>query len=139
MPAKRRILIVDAHALVRRGLASLIDGEPDLSVCAAVGTPQEGLEAIASAGPDLVIVDLSFEEGLGLDLVRKILSRHPDMPVLIISILDAPIYAERAFEAGATGYVTKQELDETVLIAIRTVLAGDKYLSSKLRPDLARR
>jgi DNA-binding NarL/FixJ family response regulator len=139
MPAKRRILIVDAHALVRRGLGSLIDNEPDLSVCAEVGTPQEGLDAIASAGPDLVIVDLSFELGAGLDLVRKIRSRHRDLPVLIISILDAPIYAERAFEAGASGYVTKEELDDTMLIAIRTVLAGDKYLSPKLQPNLARR
>jgi DNA-binding NarL/FixJ family response regulator len=71
MPAKHRILIIDTHALVRRGLASLIDNEPDLSVCAEASTPQEGLHAIASAGPDLVIVDLSFEEGAGLEIVRK--------------------------------------------------------------------
>ena len=107
-PGKRRILIVDANPLLRRGLAALIGAEPDLAVCAEAATAREALDAIANAGPRLVIADFSFEEGLGLDLVREIRARHRRPPVLLMSIDDAPFYAERAFAAGASGCVSKQ-------------------------------
>ena len=81
-PEKRRILIVDANPLLRRGLAALIGAEPDLAVCAEAATAQEALDAIAAARPELVIADLSFEDGLGLDLVREIRARHDGLPVL---------------------------------------------------------
>jgi DNA-binding NarL/FixJ family response regulator len=127
-PAKRRILIVDASPLLRRGLAALIDNEPDLAVAAEAATAREALGAIASARPDLVIADFSFEADLGLDLVRDIRARHPALPVLLMAIEAAPIYAERAAAAGASGCVNKQALDESVLTAIRAALdAGMPY------------
>jgi DNA-binding NarL/FixJ family response regulator len=138
-PAKRRVLMVDAHARVRRGVSALINNEPDLSVCAEAATQRAALEAIASADPDLVIADLSFEDGACLDFVKEVRLRHPDLPLLLVSIHVASIYAECAFQAGASGYVTKQELNDTLLIAIRRVLDGEQYLSPQVRSGRARR
>jgi DNA-binding NarL/FixJ family response regulator len=121
---RRRILIVDASPLLRRGLAALIDNEPDLAVCAAVATAREALDAIAAAGPALVIADFSFKPGLGLDLVREIRARHHGLSVLMMSIDDGPVYVERALEAGASGCVSKQVLNGKALSAIRAALGG---------------
>jgi DNA-binding NarL/FixJ family response regulator len=129
---KRRILIVDDHPLVRRGLTVLINGESDLTVCAEAATRRDGLGAIAAARPDLVIADLSLDGGDGLELVREIRSRHAGLRVLVLTMHDAPIYVRRAFQAGADGYVTKQELTETLLLAIRSVLRGESYVSAGL-------
>jgi DNA-binding NarL/FixJ family response regulator len=123
-PEKRRILIVDANPLLRRGLAALIGAERDLAVCAEAATAPEALEAIAAARPALVIADFSFEPGLGLDLVRKIRARHRGLPVLMMSIDNSPVYVERALEAGAVGCVSKQTLNGTMLAAIGAVLDG---------------
>ena len=135
-PARRRILIVDNHALVRRGLTALIDNEADLTVCAAVATQQAGLEAIASCRPDLVITDLALDDGDGLALVREIRAGHDGLPVLVLTMHDAPVHARRAFRAGARGYVTKPELGEMLLVAIRCMLGGKTFLSPKLREGL---
>ena len=135
--AKKRILVVDANPLVRRGLAALIDGEPDLVVCGKAATAQEALDAIAVVGPELVIADFSFEEGLGLDLLHEIRARHRCLPVLLMSIDDAPIYVERALSSGASGCVSKQALDETVLTAIRAALAGGTDFIGKPAPGHA--
>src|SRR4051812_49410219 len=120
-PARRRILIVDDHQLVRRGLTALIDNEPDLTVCAAAATARAALAAIASSHPDLAIVDLSLLDGDGLALLKDIRSLHGNLPVLVLTVHDAPVYAQQAFRAGADGFVTKQEMGETVLLAIRSV------------------
>jgi DNA-binding NarL/FixJ family response regulator len=133
-PEKRRILIVDANPMVRRGLAALIGNEPDLAVCGEAATAQEALEAIAAACPELVIADFSFEDGLGLDLVRQIRARHDGLPVLMMSIDDAPVYVERALEAGASGCVSKQELNGKALSAIRAALEGRTDFTGKLAP-----
>jgi DNA-binding NarL/FixJ family response regulator len=135
-PARRRILIVDDHPLVRRGLTALINAEPDLTVCAEAATQRAGIEAIASSRPDLVIADLSLHDGDGLDLVREIRASHDPLPVLVLTMYDAPIHARRAFTAGASGYVTKQELTGTLLLAIRCVLRGEKYVSPGLSAGL---
>jgi DNA-binding NarL/FixJ family response regulator len=124
MLEKRRILIVDANPLLRRGLAALIGGEPDLVVCAEAASAREALDAIAAARPALAMADFSFEDGLGLDLVREIRARHDGLPVLMMSIDDAPIYVERALDAGASGCVSKQELNGNALSAIRAALEG---------------
>src|SRR5277367_3551026 len=121
-PAKRRILIVDDHPLVRRGLKALINAESDLIVCAEAANPQDGLEAIAGALPDLVIADLSLGQADGLDLVRGICARHSGLPVLVLTMHKASLYVHRAFAAGAKGFVTKTEMTETLLQAIRRVL-----------------
>jgi DNA-binding NarL/FixJ family response regulator len=129
--ARRRILIIDNHPLVRRGLKALINAEPDLTVCAEAASSQDGLEAIGDAQPDLVIVDLSLRDGDGLELVREIRSRHESLRVLVLTMLEAPQYVRRAFAAGANGYVTKKETPETLLIAIRRVLRGKTYGAPK--------
>jgi len=134
---RRRILIVDDHLILRHGLAALINNEADLWVCAEVATAREGLDVISASRPDLVITDLSLKDAESLDMVREIRLRHRGLPVLLLSMHDAPICAERALEAGASGYVTKQEMGEIVLIAIRVVLDGEKYLSPKIRAGLA--
>ena len=131
-PSERRILIVDDHPIVRRGLAALIDGEPDLVVCAEAATQQAGLQAIDSSRPDLVIADISLVEGDGIATLRDIRSRDADLPVLVLTMHDSRIYAERAFRAGATGYITKREMNESLLDAIRCVLGGDTYVSPKV-------
>jgi DNA-binding NarL/FixJ family response regulator len=123
-PEKRRILIVDANPLVRRGLAALVSAKPDLAVCAEAETAREALDVIAAARPALVIADFSFEDGLGLDLVREIRACHNGVPVLMMSIDDAPTYVERALAAGASGCVSKQELNGKALSAIRAALDG---------------
>lgn len=135
-PAKRRVLIVDDHPLMRLGLTALIDGQPDLGVCAEASTQREALGALASSRPDLVIADLSLGDGGGLDLVKEIVSSHEDPPVLVLTMHDAPLYARRALQAGASGYVTKQEMTETLLIAIRCVLRGEKYVSPRISAGL---
>jgi DNA-binding NarL/FixJ family response regulator len=136
--ARRRILIVDDHPLMRRGLTALIDSEPDLIVCAEAATPRTGFEAVASSRPDLVITDLSMGDGdgEGLALVKDIRSGYEALPVLVLTTHDAPHYARRAFRAGANGYASKQELGETLLVAIRCVLNGEKYLSPKMSAGL---
>lgn len=122
---------------MRRGLTALINNEPDLIVCAEAATPQAGFAAIASSHPDLVITDLSMGDvdSAGLSLVKEIRSAYAYLPVLVFTMHDAPHYARRAFSAGANGYVSKQELGETLLVAIRCVLKGERYLSPKLSAD----
>lgn len=126
-PAKRRIMIVDDHPLVRRGLKAMINAESDLIVCAEAANPRDGLEAISGAQPDLVIADLSLGQADGLDLVRGISARHKGLPVLVLTMHEAPLHVRRAFAAGASGYVTKRDMTETLLEAIRSVLRGEKY------------
>jgi DNA-binding NarL/FixJ family response regulator len=136
-PARKRILIVDDHPVLRRGLAALIESERDLAVCATAATCKSALEAIRESHPDLVIVDLALREGDGLDLVKEIKAHHRELPSLVLSMHDESVYAERSLKAGARGYITKQQLDETVLIAIRCVLDGETYLSDPLKRRLA--
>lgn len=111
----------------------MIDGEPDLTVCGEAATHRAGLEAIVSSRPDLVIADLSLADGGdGLEMVKDIRSGHGDLPVLVLSMHDAPVVVQRVFRAGASGYVSKQEMSETVLIAIHCVLDGGTYVSPKI-------
>jgi DNA-binding NarL/FixJ family response regulator len=125
---RRRILIVDDHPLIRRGLAALINAEPDLIVCAEAATLQDGLVAIAVARPDLVISDLSLIHGDdGLELVRDIRSRHLGLRILVLSTHDSPLYVRRAFAAGADGYLAKHQMTEMLLPAVRSVLRGETY------------
>lgn len=112
---------------MRRGLAALINAEPDLVVCAEAATLEDGLVAIAAARPDLVITDLSFLHGDGLELVRNARSRHLGLRILVLSMHDSPPYIRRAFAAGADGYLAKHQMTETLLLAIRSVLRGETY------------
>ena len=136
-PARKTILIVDDHPTLRRGLAALIDSERDLAVCGEAATCREALAAIPESRPDLVIVDLALGGGDGLDLVKEMRKRHPAIPALVLSMHDETVYAERSLKAGARGYVTKQQLDSTVLVAIRRLLGGKTYMSDTLEARLA--
>jgi len=134
---KKTIFIVDDHSLVRRGLTALIESEADLAVCGEAATCRAALEAISQSQPDLVIVDLVLGEEDGLDLVKAIKARHPEIRSLVLSMHDESVYAERSLRAGALGYVTKQQLDDTVLVAIRRLLDGETYMSDQLERRLA--
>lgn len=133
-PAK--VLVVDDHPVVRQGLALLINHEPDLAVCGEAATAAEALKAIADARPDVAIVDLSLKGASGLDLIKDIKVRHPGLPVLVLSMSDENVYAERALRAGARGYMMKEEATEKVLTALRRVLGGAVYLSDAMASRL---
>ncbi len=136
---KSRIFLVDDHAMFREGLRQLIDREPDLIVCGDAAQPEEAMENIRKLKPDLAIVDITLENGNGIDLVKAIKNEFEDLPVLIVSMHDESLYAERALRAGAMGYVMKQEPAKTVKTAIRKVLGGDMHLSEKMASSVITR
>jgi DNA-binding NarL/FixJ family response regulator len=137
--AKKRIFLVDDHPIVRKGLAQLIDSEPDLSVIGQGEEAYESLRAIREAKPHLVLVDVSLKNSDGIELVKELKAQAPELPVLVVSMHDESLYAERALRAGAGGYVMKQEPPETLLSAIRTVLGGGVYVSGKMGATLLQR
>src|SRR5579862_7591222 len=130
--ARSRVFIVDDHAIVRQGLALLINREPDLTVCGDAEEAGAAMRLIEELKPDLVMVDISLNGPDGLDLLKAIRARDPNLPVLILSMMDELLYAERALRAGASGYIMKQEATERVLIAIRRILAGEIYVSERV-------
>ena len=133
------ILIVDDHSIVRRGLIQLINQEPDLRVCGEVESGVQALAAIEEQAFDLAIVDISLNDINGIQLTEKIKSICPNLPVLILTMHDVVVYAERAFRAGAEGYITKNEAAEKIVTAIRQVLCGKKYISKTIRDNLSRK
>lgn len=132
----KAVLIVDDHPMLRRGLIALIDSEPDLTVVAEATSVKTAISAIKACQPDLVLVDLELDGSHGLDLIKAMKTRYPSIPALVLSMHDETIYADRSLVAGARGYITKQQLDETLLVAIRQVLDGERYLSNKLEARL---
>ena len=131
-----RILIVDDHPLVRTGFAQLIGDCPDLEVCCEAADMAEALRLIDNNSPDLAIIDLSLAGGSGLDLIERIKSRNPNILMLVASMHDETLYAERVLAAGARGYINKQEAQENIIRAIRQVLAGKVYLSEAMTERL---
>jgi len=129
---KRQVMLVDDHPIVRHGLSMLINEEEDMVVCGECSSAAETLKQIGVSKPDVILVDVSLQGSSGIDLTKSIKEIHPHLPILILSMHDEALYAERALRAGARGYVMKQEAAETVLKAIRTVLKGDIYLSERL-------
>ncbi|MCG6889950.1 MAG: response regulator transcription factor [Gammaproteobacteria bacterium] len=127
-----RILIVDDHPLVRAGLAQLIGDCPDLEVCAEAADMAEALKQIDSTNPDLAIIDLSLAGGSGLDLIEHIKARNLNILMLVASMHDEMLYAERVLAAGARGYINKQEAQDSIIRAIRQVLGGKVYLSEAM-------
>ncbi len=126
---KIRILLVDDHAIVRQGLTQLVEAEGDLTVSAEAENAIQALQAVEGQRFDLAIVDISLEGASGLELTEKMKSRCPDMIVLVLSMHDGLLYAQRALQAGAAGYVAKYEAAEKIITAIRHVLAGKIYVS----------
>jgi len=134
--AKKTVFVVDDHPLLRQGLALLINREPDLTVCGEAANTQDAIKAIAAKRPDILIVDISLNGPDGLDLLKALRSSYPDLPVLILSMHDETIYAERALRARANGYIMKQEATEKVLVAVHRILGGDIYLSERMSNKL---
>jgi DNA-binding NarL/FixJ family response regulator len=133
---KFRILIVDDHPIVRQGLVQMIGHEPDMIVCGEAESAHEALKVIAASTPDVAVVDLSLKGISGLELLKDIKVRYPKLPVLVLSMFDESIYAERALRAGARGYMMKEEASEKVLTAVRSILAGQIYLSDTMASRL---
>lgn len=131
-PAKSRIFLVDDHAMFREGLRQLIEREPDMTVVGDEPDAAAALAGIATAAPDLVIVDISLGGGSGIELIKSIKNQYEDLPVLVVSMHEESLYAERALRAGAMGYVMKHEPSKTVKTAVRKVLDGELFLSQKI-------
>ncbi len=127
-----KILIVDDHPLVRAGLAQLIGDTTDLEVCGEAGDMSSALQLLDTITPDLAIIDLSLSGGSGFDLIERIKARNKEILVLVASMHDESLYAERVLALGARGYINKQEAQEKIIQAIRQVLSGKVYLSNNM-------
>lgn len=136
-PPRKRVVLVDDHPMVRERLAEVIQREPDLTVCGEAESRHEAMEAIAASHPDLVIIDLTLKNSHGLDLIKDIQAQYPGLAMLVVSMHDELLHAERVVRAGARGYITKQEATRRILLAIRTVLKGGVYLSENVAAHIA--
>jgi len=134
--SKTKIVIVDDHPIVRQGLAELINHEDDLVVCGQAEEAPEAMGVIKAVKPDMVIVDILLKETSGMELIKDIKARYPNLAVLALSMHDESLYAERALRAGAKGYIMKAEATEKVIGAIRKILSGYIYLSEPMAAKL---
>jgi DNA-binding NarL/FixJ family response regulator len=138
LPKKAKVLVIDDHPIVRQGLTQLINQEPDLVVCGSAEDAGAGLRAIAANRPDIVILDISLDGPDGLSALKDIRVNDAALPVLVLSMHDESLYAERALRAGASGYIMKQEATEKVLEAIRRIRGGEVYVSDRIAKRLLR-
>ena len=130
--SRKRLLILDDHPMMREGLAQLINNENDLIVCGEAGSGHEALSLIGSLKPDLVLADISLPDKSGLEVIKDVQALHPGLSVLVISMHDESLYAERVLRAGGRGYIMKQEGGKKLMQAIRQVLDGKIYVSEKI-------
>ncbi len=135
---KARILLVESHVVVRQGLTTLINQEPDLLVCGGVTATPAALESITKLMPDLVITDITLKNGNGLEMIKIIAAQYAHLPVLVLTMHDEGLYAEIALRSGAMGYIMKDEPIEKVLVAVRRVLSGKIYLSEVVSLQMIR-
>lgn len=142
MPTTRRkhapvkVLLVDDHPAVREGLAVGVSGQPDLEVCGEAADAREAMRLAGSTAPDVAVVDISLGSGNGLELIKRLKSRHKSLSILVLSMHDEALYAERALRAGALGYVSKSESTKKVIAAIRQVRKGKVHVSRKVADRL---
>ena len=136
---ERKILIVDDHPIVRRGLTELINREKDLVVSGQAEDAYQAMEAIRAQKPDMAIVDISLKETSGMELIKDIKTQYPSLPVLTLSMHDESLYAERALRAGAKGYIMKQQATEELIMAIRKVLGAQIYVSDRVAAKMVGR
>lgn len=137
--ARHRIFVVDDHPLVREGLTNLINGQDDLMVCGEAEDSAEAIAGIARTRPDVAVIDISLKNESGLELVKNLGSQFPLVALIVLSMHDEALYAERALRAGARGYVMKRETTKSVLTAIRRVLEGSVYVSERVVNGMARK
>jgi DNA-binding NarL/FixJ family response regulator len=136
---KARVMVVDDHELLRVALKGLLENDPGLEVCGEAADADEAFRRITEERPDVVIVDVALKSGNGLDLVKRIKAKEPSIRLLVLSMYDSRLFAERALRAGASGYVNKQQPSEDILEAVRSVLNGDVYLSEAMTREILRR
>jgi DNA-binding NarL/FixJ family response regulator len=128
----RRVLIVDDHPIVRQGLRRVMENEEDLMVCGEAESVRDARAAVKELNPDVMVADVSLKQGDGIELVRDVRAHHPHLPILVLSMHDETIYAERMLAAGANGYIMKQAASEQFLVAIRRVIDGGIYVSESI-------
>ena len=138
MTRKRRVFVVDDHPLVREGLANLINAQTDLMVCGDAEDSAQAVIKIRKAQPDVALIDISLKNESGLELVKDLRSQFPQVALIVLSMHDEALYAERALRAGARGYVMKREASKNVLASIRRILEGGVYLSGKVTSRMAK-
>jgi DNA-binding NarL/FixJ family response regulator len=129
---KTQVLIVDDHPVVRDGLTTIINHEQDLNVCGEADDARLALQAAAELKPDVVVVDIFLKSSDGIELTKSIKARHPKLPIIVLSVHDESVYAERALLAGAKAYLMKDAVSENIIKAIRTVLSGEIYVSNTI-------
>jgi DNA-binding NarL/FixJ family response regulator len=134
----QRVILVEDHPVMREGLAQLINHEPGLSICGQYEDAAQAFAAIPTLHPDLAIIDISLKGSSGLELVKNSRASYPKLRILVLSMYDESLYAERVLRAGATGYIMKQEATEKILGAVHRVLGGGVYLSEKMNSKLMR-
>lgn len=132
LPARHQILVLDDHPMTRYGIARLLQEEPDLCCCGEAGSIRDALKMIERRKPHLMLVDISLPEGHGLEFIKDLRALHPTLPVLVVSMHDETLYAERVLRAGAQGYIMKSEGGAKLVHAIRQVLQGRIYLSEEM-------
>src|SRR5689334_6400048 len=130
--SKKQVLIVDDHPMMREGLAQLINHEPDLCVCGEADNAAQALDAISVAKPDLALIDISLPGRSGLELIKDVHTLYPELQLLVVSMHDEALYAERVLRAGGRGYIMKQEGGKKLMQAIRQVINGQIYVSEKI-------
>ncbi|WDP90236.1 MAG: response regulator transcription factor [Desulfobacter sp.] len=132
MQNRKKIFIVDDHPVFRKGLAQLINEEDDLAVVGEAESVNGAIDLLEKVKPDLAIVDITLKDRSGMDLIEYLREHYPHLPILVISMHDESLYAERVLRAGALGYITKQEMTADVVSAVRQVLWGKRYLSARM-------
>jgi len=133
---KIKVLLVDDHPILRAGLRRLIDAEADMTVCGEAEDGPRAFDLVGSLTPDIAVIDISLKGSNGIELIKNLKARYPDLPTLILSMHDESLYAERALRAGSRGYIMKEEAIEQVLTAIRKVLSGEIFLSEKMKSKM---
>lgn len=136
---QRKVLLVDDHPIVRQGLRRLIEKELDLSICGEAEDAPEALEIIEQERPDIIVLDLSLKSSSGFDFILDVKQRWEDMRILVLSMYNEGVYAERVLRAGASGYIMKQEAPRQVIRGIRAVLAGSVYVSDTVSASILQR
>lgn len=134
-----RILIVDDHPIVRQGYSLLIASQPDLRVCGEAASTAEAIARLGTALPHLIIVDVRLKDSDGMDLIKQVRLERPNVKILVVSALDEDLFADRVLQAGALGFINKQEATENLIRGIRAVLRGEVYLSERMTKRLLKR
>jgi DNA-binding NarL/FixJ family response regulator len=136
---KLKVLLVDDHPITRQGLKALVNQQPNLEVCGETDGAAQAIELLGKLQPDLVIVDVSLKTTNGIELTKNLKAHAPNLPILVVSMHDEALYAERALRAGAMGYVMKQEAGEKVALALQHLLRGDIFLSPRMKEKMLHR